>query len=334
MLKKNIKKIWTLEKLQEEALKYTSRVEFKTNNLSAYRCAKRRYCLDDICKYMKRLRNKPYTTEDLGNIAKNFLTRGEFQKKNSSAYGVALNKGILDQICVHMVSLLTSYSIEKIQEEALKFKTRKDFQVGSPAYRAAWRRGILDRVCSHMPKHVDRSGENNGNFKWTNEAVHAEALKFFSRSDFKFGSPKLYDVAIQRKLMDKICSHMKKSGNVSKPELELLNKIKEIYPSVTTYRKRDVKIENKPYIKGFYIDIFVSELNKGIEFDGDWHHSFDGLKRARESRGWSDEDIKNYHKYKDEYFKSKGIEVLHIKWTDWILNKKNCIDECLKFLFT
>ena len=327
-----MKRVWTIQKLQEEALKHNTRGDFKKSNFNAYQSARRRNLLDKICNHMKILRKKPYTLEILQNIAKEFKTRGEFQHKNAPAYGAALTKKVLNEICMHMPPPLTeAYSVEEIEKEALKFKTRKSFQMGSPAYKAAWRRNILDQVCSHMPKNAG-SGENNGRFKWKNTDILLEALKFSSRSDFKIGNPKAYDVAVRRGLMDEICAHMKKSGNVSKPELELFGIIKQKYPSTTTYRKRDVKIDGKPYIKGFYLDILVG--NKGIEFDGDWHHSFEGLKRARKNRGWSDEDIGNYHKMKNEWFKSKGIEILHIKWTDWIVDKQSCIQKCLKFLST
>jgi hypothetical protein len=39
-----------------------------------------------------------------------------------------------------------------------------------------------------------------------------------------------------------------------------------------------VKIKGKPYIHGFDIDIFIPELNIGIEFDGGYYHTFAGLK--------------------------------------------------------
>ena len=91
-----------------------------------------------------------------------------------------------------------------------------------------------------------------------------------------------------------------------------------------------VKIKNRPNIHGFEIDVFVPRLNKGIEYDGSWPHSFEGLKRGRSK--WSDDDIQNYHKLKDDWFASKGIKILHIKEKDWKKDKQACIDKCLKFL--
>jgi hypothetical protein len=44
------------------------------------------------------------------------------------------------------------------------------------------------------------------------------------------------------------------------------------------------------------------------------------------------EDLENYSRLKDEYFLSKGIQILHVKEEDWIANKQSCIDMCLKFI--
>ena len=91
-----------------------------------------------------------------------------------------------------------------------------------------------------------------------------------------------------------------------------------------------VKIKIKPHIQRFEIDIYVPELNKGIEFDGTYHHSFDGLRRSR--KHWPVKDVKNYHKIKDSWFLSTGIEILHIKEKDWMENKEKCIKKCFDFL--
>ncbi len=93
-----------------------------------------------------------------------------------------------------------------------------------------------------------------------------------------------------------------------------------------------VKIPNKSYIKGFEIDIFVPELNKGIEFDGKYHHSFEYMRVDPKRAKWSDNDIHNYHEIKDAWFASKGIQILHIKEEDWNKNKELCVKRCLKFL--
>lgn len=120
------------------------------------------------------------------------------------------------------------------------------------------------------------------------------------------------------------------NNGTSKPEIELSDLVKSLYPESHKLRHTKIKIEGKPHIGRFEVDIFVPKLNKGIEFDGKYYHSFNGLKRSR--KNWPDEDIHNYHQIKDDYFKSKGINLIHIKEEDWMKDKQKCIDRCLEFL--
>lgn len=123
--------------------------------------------------------------------------------------------------------------------------------------------------------------------------------------------------------------HMKRTGGTSILETNLFSKIKEMYPEAKKYKKK-ISIPNKPHIQGFELDIFIPELNKGIEFDGKYWHSENGLKRSR--KHWPQEDIDNYHQIKDSYFLSKGIKILHIKEKDWIKDKETCLNKCFEFL--
>jgi len=276
---------------------------------------------------MKRIR---WTNEMLQEEALKFNNKRDFHN-NSPAYKTASFRGILDDICKHMPEVSNfPWSIEELQEEALKYKSRKHFQINSNAYQVAQKRKILDQICSHMPKHMDVSGKNHSRFKWTLEKLQIEALKYNNRGDLFLKNLGAYKAAVRLEILDEICKHMNKSHNISKPEQNLFDTIKNIYPKTQILRKRSIKIENKPHIKGFDLDIYIPELRKGIEFDGRYYHSFSGLKRARPS--WSDDDIINYHQLKDSYFLSKNIKVIHVKEEDWIKNKQACIDKCLEFL--
>jgi ribosomal protein L36 len=117
---------------------------------------------------------------------------------------------------------------------------------------------------------------------------------------------------------------------LSKPERYLFDIIKEEFPNTKKTRHANIKIKDKPYLKGFEIDIHVPELHKGIEFDGRYYHSYEHMRKSKIN--WPDDDIKNYHQIKDDYFASKGIEILHIKEEDWIENKEDCVQKCLLFL--
>jgi len=118
----------------------------------------------------------------------------------------------------------------------------------------------------------------------------------------------------------------------SKLEIQIFDIIKEKFPSVKKLRHRKINIPGKPHIRGFDVDIFIPELNLGIEFDGQYYHSFEYMRNTPHKKGWSDEDILNYHQIKDDYFLTKGVKILHIKEEDWILDKQECVNRCFKFL--
>ena len=208
--------------------------------------------------------------------------------------------------------------------EALKYNTRKDFQINSKgAYLSAYRRDILENICSHM-KTVRKA--------WTHELVAQEAMNYTTRTEFQNSSGSAYMYALNNGILNEVCAHMKLSGTISLAEKEIFLLVLSIYKKAKKLRDRSVAIKNKPHISGFDIDVFVPELNKGIEFDGKYYHSFDYMRKDKFKKDWTDKDIKNYHKIKDRYFLSKGISVLHIKEEDWIKDKTACLDKCLNFL--
>lgn len=316
---------WTLEKLRIEARKYGTRSGFRKGNKSAYNAASKMGILDQVCSHMDSLHNS-WTDEMLAQEALKYDTRKEFRKNSGKAYQIAFLRGILDQICSHMEYERYPWTNEELVLEALKYKTRHEFEKNNVwAYQVAVRRRILDKICSHMEYAI---------VYWTNEQLHKEALKHKTRGEFAINSSSAYQIARDRNILDQICSHMLLSSNISLMELSLFNSIKNLFPAAKTLRDYTVKIEDKPFIHGFHIDIFIPELNLGVEFDGRRYHSFEYMRKCKSKRFWSDEDIRNYHEIKDAWFATKGIKILHIKEDDWDANKQACIDRCLEFLDT
>lgn len=103
------------------------------------------------------------------------------------------------------------WTIESLQAESKKYKTRREFQKNSlNAYQAASRRKILDQICCHMFK-INRFEENNPAFKWTFEKIKAEALKHKNRKMFYVKNGSAYNAAIRTGVLDEVCSHMPKN---------------------------------------------------------------------------------------------------------------------------
>lgn len=164
---------------------------------------------------------------------------------------------------------------------------------------------------------------------YSTEELFAEALRYLTPIDFARGSKNHYQVAVKRVDYNEMCSHMKKTS-FSSPEKALLEEVLKFFGDARKYRSTKVRIDNKAHIKGFEIDIFIPSLNLGVEFDGTYWHSFEGLRRSR--KHWPTDDICNYHQLKDAWFSSKGIQILHIKEEDWIIDKEECILKIEKFL--
>jgi hypothetical protein len=180
-----------------------------------------------------------------------------------------------------------------------------------------------------MPKNKS-IGSTPHNKKWWPENVAIEAFKYNTRHEFKKNNEGAYDAAKDLKVLDEVCKHMKRAINSSYSELKLFNEIKKIYPNIVKLIDRKVKIPNKPHIKGLHVDIFDPITKRGIEFDGKYWHSLEGLRRTR--LHWPEEDLVNYHQIKDDYFLSKGIQILHIKEKDWLEDPKQSLSKALDFL--
>jgi DNA-binding Xre family transcriptional regulator len=360
---------WTFELIQEEALKYNTKSEFKESG-SAYRAAIRLNILDKVCSHMQVLKIK-WDLETVIHLSKKCTGRSNFKKTYPSGYKYAVESGYMDKLFPNK-NLKQTITVNFIKKEALKYKTRTEFKDKNPyLYRLSSKLMIKEEVCAHMPDYKVHI--------WSEEQVTLEASQYSTRNEFRENSPKQYKAAIKLKILDKICSHMTlvylplshdraveealkyskrgvfkstaphiyaycrelkildkvcshmdKHSSISQQELDLFHSIKILFPKTIRLVERKITIPDKPLIFGFEIDIYVPELRKGIEFDGTFHHSFAGLKRGR--KNWPDEDIENYHQIKDDYFKSKGIGILHITEKEYNSNKQHTIEKCLNFL--
>ncbi len=155
-----VKNYWTLDKCQEEALKYESRKKFGRNSY-AYQAAKRNGWLDFVCSHMiQKIKPKGYyTKEKCREIALAYKTRNEFNIKDKIAHGVANKNGWLNEICSHMNYVCNGmtykskdfWTKEKCKEEALKYQIKMHYKIGSKiSYRWAKINNWLEEICSHM----------------------------------------------------------------------------------------------------------------------------------------------------------------------------------------
>jgi predicted GIY-YIG superfamily endonuclease len=150
--------------------------------------------------------NGYWTKERCREEALKYKTRGEFDKNTNSSYQIALRNGWLDEICSHMIQKrkpVGYWTKERCQEEALKYKTRNEFQNNNNAYQGARKNGCLDEICSHMIWEQKPAGY------WTKERCREEALKYKTRNEFRKNSA-AYQIALKNNWSDDISSHMGK----------------------------------------------------------------------------------------------------------------------------
>ena len=320
---------WTEENIRSVAQRFTKRGEFRKAHSGAAFAADRLGIYEDICSHMEESLTAQYSIEELKREALKYKHRKEFQIGHPSAYQTALKRKILDQVCSHMPKNLSvirgpdRWTLEAVKREALKYSSKGDFiRYSRKAYDAASTHNFLSEVCSHMT-----SGNRD---PYTESEIIEIAKRYPDKTQFSSKARGAYKAAIRLNILDKVCDHMPKKGVVSSSEIDILKIIREAYPKAHTLRDHKIKWANKPYIKGFQIDIYIPELRKGIEFDGTYWHSVVGLKRSR--KDWPEEDLKNYHHLKDEYFKSKGIEIMHIKEENWLKNREECLKKILEFV--
>jgi len=92
------------------------------------------------------------------------------------------------------------------QKEALKYKTRTEFQKKSvSAYISSRKKGWLDEVCSQMTQIIKPDGY------WTKEKCQKEALKYKNRTEYSKNPS--YQQSINKGWLDEICSHMQSFGD-------------------------------------------------------------------------------------------------------------------------
>jgi hypothetical protein len=317
-----MQKKYTDEQIAEEAKKYKTRGEFQKNSSSKYNIALQRGLLDEICSHMNYI-CKPWCSDDLLRIAKKYKTRGELRKNRPDVYSAIHKKKLQETHFRHMIKVRKTWGRKEILKEAKKYKTRAEFEKNNPS---AYRASVRLKMKSDLIKILDYKC-----FDYTDEQIAEEAKKYKTRGEFYRKSPSFHLLASRRKILHKVCKHMKKCNNTSWGEIEVRKFVESLGFSTEKIRRRNIKIEGKPYIKGFDIDIFIKEIGKGIEYDGEYYHSFDYMKKNKPN--WELEDIKNYHLIKDDFFmKNEGICILHISDRYWINNRKQAEEEIYNFL--
>ncbi|QHJ74358.1 hypothetical protein VH12019_00031 [Vibrio phage VH1_2019] len=172
-----------------------------------------------------------WTLELIKEDALKYKTRGEWQKKSISGYTAARRRDVIDECCAHMTDVKKPsgyWTIERLKEDALKYKTRSEWFEKSSGYLTARSRGLIDECCAHMTEHTKPNGY------WTIERLKEDALKYKTRSEWAKKSSGAYDAALRHDMLDDCCGHMKTDvKNLSKRCIYRIYSGNEIYIGLT-----------------------------------------------------------------------------------------------------
>ena len=139
------------ENIIEESKKYSSRTEFKKGSHRAYDMANKYDMLDDM-PWLSSCDRLPIgywkNKENVLNEAKKYTSKEEFKNGNISAFLAAYRYGYIDEMdwLVKQPQNKKGYwTYEKIEKEAIKYKTKSEFKKNSPfVYEKALKLGIID----------------------------------------------------------------------------------------------------------------------------------------------------------------------------------------------
>lgn len=202
---------WCKESVKVEALKYSTRVEFKNNSSGAYGYALRHGIIDDVCKHMKVVGDKyhrfiyklifPNINSIYIGLTYNFEERKNSHITNSSNRYV---KELLFNDEVHIWVLEKGIILQDNVGEIEKNLIREYEENG-------W--NVLN---------ISPGGGLGGGYKWNYELVKEEAKKYTNRRDFRVNSSGAYYFASRHKYLNSICFHMKPKWSLEEVKKEAI----------------------------------------------------------------------------------------------------------------
>jgi len=171
---------WTDEEVIKLACKYSSAVDFRKENSGAYNYMQKH----SLQKPNSWKDNKPQWTYDTCYAeALKYKKRSEYRKNSKTSYNVARDNGWLNEFTWLKVSSKPHgyWTYERCREEAKKYKTKREFEKGSP--------GAYDAVITHKWmedfEYLFVYGRKPKGY-WNNyDNCYKEALKYSKVSHFK-----------------------------------------------------------------------------------------------------------------------------------------------------
>ena len=227
---------WSYEMCYQEALKYTTKVDFRKKSNGAYCAAYRNKWIKDFTWFKELCKPQNYWTYDrCYKEAKKYKCKVDFQKGKRGAYKAALREGWLNDYTWMKTppAYNKKWDYETCLEESKKYRTLKDFREKAPkAVALAKKMGWLDEYLW-----IERSKKSNG--YWTYDKCYEEAKKYTTRTDFENGNSTCYNVALKNKWIDDYYWIPKRKKIVSKWSKEICFEIGKTFKTKSEFERNE-----------------------------------------------------------------------------------------------
>ena len=201
---------WTKDKCIENALKYSTKTDWRNNNGSAYVIAKNNGWIDDCTKHMQQGRkpNGYWTKDKCLESALKYNTIKEWSEKDSSAYTTAKKYNYIADCTKHMNKLKVQvprgyWTKDKCLESALKYNTIKEWKKNdNAALQAAKSNDWYGECIKHMTK---LKRESNS---WTKETIIEFVKKYKTPTEWRKDNQYSYNISRKNGWYDECIKHM------------------------------------------------------------------------------------------------------------------------------
>ena len=274
MSRKNKRK-WNFDKILESGKKYNHIFDWETNDVQAYRAAKRYGHFKEATAHMTKKIRKVFTIKysdaDILKVALKFNTPKDWYTESPSTYSIAHQRKLIDKATAHMDRQLEKagfYTKEKLRQSALKYRSTFEWIKNEPKfYAAAWRQGLIKKTTVHFKNHKPITEKvikiktitspfkrQSTKLKYTKEEVISAAKKFNTRKEWKDQSLTTYNFAYRHGFLEECCMHMERLGSMSHRCIYIIKIPTEIsaYVGLTfNYKKRIIEHLNTERFKKF-----------------------------------------------------------------------------------
>ena len=204
---------WNIfDNVYKDALKYDTKEKWRFNGNGAYEGARKNTWFEECTAHMISIgkKNGYWTEEHCKEDALKYNTRKEWFIKSGGAVKSAKKNDWYDECVKHMVSIHKPkgyWTKEHCIKEALKYKTKSEWNKATGGYEVARVNGWLDECTAHM---IIRKRKPSG--FWTMEKCIKNALEYTNKTKWVKENTGAYDYAKRNGYYDECIKHMTKHG--------------------------------------------------------------------------------------------------------------------------